>query len=75
MTYSMILKIKKEVYIVTGKPEFKETDSINSVQSSLKSHPVWVTLYIWNWNKRNMEKWESRKERIKTSRNVKKERK
>ena len=40
MTYSMILKIKKEVYIVTGKPEFKETDSINSVQSFLKSHPL-----------------------------------
>ena len=25
-------------------PEYKETDNINSVQSSLKSHPLWVTL-------------------------------
>ena len=26
--------------------EFKETEGINSVQSSLKSHSLWVTLYI-----------------------------
>ena len=26
--------------------KYKETDSVNFVQSSLKSHPLWVILYI-----------------------------
>ena len=30
----------------TRNPECKKTDSTNSVQSSLKSHPLWVTLYF-----------------------------
>ena len=29
-----------------GNHEYKETDSKNSVQSSLKSHPFWLTLYL-----------------------------
>ena len=33
-------------FIVAGNCEYKETDSTNSVQSSLKSHPLWVTLHI-----------------------------
>ena len=32
--------------MVAGNHEFKKTVSINSVQSFLKSHSVWVTLYI-----------------------------
>ena len=34
---------------VAGNHSFKETGSINSVQSSLNSHPLWVTLYIYNY--------------------------
>ena len=36
----------KQVYMFAGKREYKGTDSINSVQSSLKSHPLRQTLYI-----------------------------
>ena len=36
----MIWKRKKE-----GNHEYKEKDSINSIQSSLKTHPLWVPLY------------------------------
>ena len=32
-------------FTVAGNHEYKETNGINSVQSSLKSHPLWVTLY------------------------------
>ena len=32
-------------FIVAGIHEFKETDCLNSVQSSLQSHPLWITLY------------------------------
>ena len=32
-------------FTVAGNPDYKETESINSVQSSLKSQPLWVTLY------------------------------
>ena len=39
----MIWQKKKQV-IVAGNREYKETDHINSVQSSLKSHSLWVTL-------------------------------
>ena len=38
----MIRQRKKQVS-VTENREYKETDSINSVQLSLKSHPLWVT--------------------------------
>ena len=44
MAYIMIWQRKKQVY-VEGKSEYKETERINSVQSSLKTHPLWVTLY------------------------------
>ena len=35
---------KKNQLSVAENPKYKEIDSINSVQSSLKSHPLWVTL-------------------------------
>ena len=34
---------------VANNQKYKETDNINVVQSSLKSHPLWVTLYIINY--------------------------
>ena len=33
-------------FTVAGNHKCKDTDSINSVQSSLKSRPLWVTIYI-----------------------------
>ena len=36
---------ERNKFIVAGNREYKETESINPVQSSLKSHPLWVTLY------------------------------
>jgi len=39
---------KKETHLQlhrTG-PNWKETDGINSAQSSVKSHPFWITLYV-----------------------------
>ena len=41
----MVWQIKNKI-IVAGNHEYKQTKSINLVQSSLKSHPLWVTLYI-----------------------------
>ena len=41
--YLMICKAKIQ-FIVTDNHECKETISINCVQSSLKSEPLWVTL-------------------------------
>jgi len=41
MAYIMIWQRKKQVY-VEGESEYKKIDSINYVQSSLKSHPLWV---------------------------------
>ena len=35
---------KKKQFTVAGNREYSETDRINSVQSSLKSHPLWITL-------------------------------
>ena len=32
--------------MITENNKYKERDGINSVQSSLKSHPVWFTLQI-----------------------------
>jgi len=37
---------ERNKFKVTGTRKYKETGSINSVQSSLKSHPLWVTLMI-----------------------------
>ena len=37
---------KKEASLVSRNYKYEETDSINSVQSSLKSHLVWVPLYV-----------------------------
>ena len=38
---------KKETrFTVAGNHEYKDTDRINSLQSSLNSHPLWATLYI-----------------------------
>ena len=39
----MILK-KRNKFGVAENHDYKETDSENSVQSSLKSHPEWVIL-------------------------------
>ena len=36
---------ERNKFILAGNQKFKETGSINSVQSSLKSHPLRVTLY------------------------------
>ena len=44
MAYLLNKLIAKQV---VRSHEYKETDSINSVQSSLKSHPLWVTLYLY----------------------------
>ena len=40
---------KKIVVIVIY--EYKETESINSVSRTLKSYPLWVTLYIYDIDK------------------------
>ena len=37
---------KKNKFTVAGIHEYKETDSIKSVKSSLKSQPFWVILYV-----------------------------
>ena len=44
----MSLGFGKERHMLTfaENREYKEADSINSVQSSLKSHSLWVTLYM-----------------------------
>ena len=34
---------KERSLLVAGSYEYMETGSINSIQSSLKSHPLWVT--------------------------------
>ena len=44
MAYLMICK-KRKKFVVAGSYEYKETDRIHSVQTSLKSHHLWVTLY------------------------------
>ena len=38
---------KKQVYGCREYKEYKETNSKHSVQSSLKSHPLWITLYTY----------------------------
>ena len=38
MAYIIILQRKKQAITVAGNREYKKTDGINSVQSSLKSH-------------------------------------
>ena len=37
---------ERNKFTVGGNHKSKETDSNNSVQSSLNSHPLWVTLYM-----------------------------
>ena len=51
------LMIKKEINKITvaGNHEYKETDSIKSVNSSLKYHPLWLTLYKPESSKRGAE--------------------
>ena len=36
----------KKMLLVSENHEYNETDSVDSAQSSLKSHPLWVTLDI-----------------------------
>ena len=40
----LTIKEREKKFTVPGNFKYKETDGINSVQSSLKSHPLWVTL-------------------------------
>ena len=47
MAYLMIWQRKKQVYRLAGNNEFKKKDNIDSVESSLKSHPLWVNLYVF----------------------------
>jgi len=47
----MIRQKKKNKFIVAGNHKYKETDSKHSMQSSLYSHPLWVTLYNSNHTK------------------------
>ena len=35
-----------KMLLVAENHEYNETDSVDSAQSSLKSHPLWITLYI-----------------------------
>ena len=56
MAYLMIGKREKQDYRVAGNHKYKETDSRNSKQSSMKSYTFWVTLYILF-----LEMWISRK--------------
>ena len=37
---------ERKKFKVSGNHDYKETDSTNSVQSSLKFHPLWVPLYV-----------------------------
>ena len=37
----IIMILQRNKFIVAGEPEYKEIDSINSVQSSLKSHSLY----------------------------------
>ena len=50
MTNPRLNKVKgKQIlkkFTVSRNHESQETDNINSVQSSLKSHPLWITLYL-----------------------------
>ena len=36
-------------FTVAGNRRYIETDNINSVQSSVKSHSLWVILYYWEY--------------------------
>ena len=38
---------KRKKFIIVRNHEYKKNYTINSVLSSLKSHPCWVTLYIY----------------------------
>ena len=44
MAYLMKMKEQVSYQLQSPDSEYKESDSINIVQSSLKSHPLWVTL-------------------------------
>ena len=43
----MIWQRKNIKFTVAGNHEYKEIDSMSSVHSSLKSHPLWVTLQLY----------------------------
>ena len=59
MPYLMIWQRNTQVS-VAGNRNYKETDSINSVQSSLKSHPLWVTLYIFREYRGTHKLWDEK---------------
>ena len=43
--YPLFNDLKKKKVEVAGSQEYKETENINSVESSLQSHSFWVTLF------------------------------
>ena len=47
--------MKERSLYVAWSYEYMETDNINFVKSSLKSHPLWVTLYIKDINPKKGE--------------------
>ena len=40
------VKNNKKKFLVAENHKYNKIEGINSVQSSLKSHPMWVTLYL-----------------------------
>ena len=42
----LLIKKKRIKLTVAENREYKEADNIDFAQSSLKSHPLWVTLYF-----------------------------
>ena len=44
--YIKLFDLQKIQFTLAVNGEYKETDTINYVQSSLKPHPLWVTLKI-----------------------------
>ena len=46
---------QQQKFTVAGISRYKETDNINSEQSSMKSHPLWVTQYVFNSKVKGLE--------------------
>ena len=46
LSMDYIINKERIKFTVAGYHKFKKTGNINSVESSLKSHPLWVTLYF-----------------------------
>ena len=48
-------KAKISQFWPTRNPEYKKTDQTNSVQLSLKSHPLWATLYLNQYTEEDIQ--------------------